>query len=344
MPEQLPLFSTTGARPVETNTNAQRRGIGLRPSTTLNAAIMAWEEHLRRDGALDNTVKSFGGDLRLFGRFLGLDRPINAIATQDLQTWLDDQRSSGRSPKTYMRRVTSLKSFFRWLETGRVLPHDPSESIIQQSVLSPLPVVLNDDEVEQALSAAHRLWRLAEKPDMRPYVLFTLLLQTGIKKSECLSLELTHIDLDDAAGPALWVRYKEARHRLKERKLPLTPEWADIYRAYLAFEQPEKHVFPYSPRRLEYLLEDITIAAGLSKHISFEMCRWTFAFRHAQEGTDDDLTRRYLGLSRIQWREIGMKLKRLTDAYGEAEPDTDDELEPALSAQNPTPLDLEIAD
>jgi len=39
-----------------------------------------------------------------------------------------------------------------------------------------------------------------------------------------------------------------------------------------------------------------------------------------------------------------MKLKRLTDAYGEAEPDTDDELEPALSAQNPTPLDLEIAD
>jgi len=344
VPEQLPLFTNTGLRPSESAPTLQRRGSGLRPSTTLNAAIMAWEEHLRRDGALDNTIKSFGGDLRLFGRFLGLDRPINAIATHDLQTWLDDQRTSGRSPKTYMRRVTSLKAFFRWLEIGRVLPHDPSETIIQQSVLSPLPSVLTDDEVEQAITAAHRLWRTAEKPDMRPYVLFTLLLQTGIKKSECLSLELTHVDLDDAAGPALWVRYKEARHRLKERKLPLTPEWADVYRAYLAFEQPEKSIFPYSPRRLEYLLEDITIAAGISKHISFEMCRWTFAFRHAQEGTDDDLTRRYLGLSRIQWREIGMKLKRLTDAYGGSEPDDADESEAALPAQDPTLLDLEIAD
>lgn len=316
---------------------ATRRGLGLRPSTTLIAAILAWEEHLRRDGALENTVKSFGGDLRLFGRFLGLDRPINAIATHDLQTWLDDQRISGRSPKTYMRRVTSLKAFFRWLETGRVLPHDPSETIIQQSVLSPLPVVLTDEEVEQALAAAHRLWRLADKPDMRPYVLFSLLLQTGIKKSECLSLELTHIDLEDAAGPALWVRYKEARHRLKERKLPLTPEWADVYRAYLAFEQPEKNVFPYSPRRLEYLLEDITIAAGLSKHISFEMCRWTFALRHAQIGTDDDLIRRYLGLSRIQWREIGMKLKRLVDSLSEPdEADADD-----LADDSPVSSDLE---
>lgn len=321
---------------------ATRRGLGLRPSTTLIAAILAWEEHLRRDGALENTVKSFGGDLRLFGRFLGLDRPINAIATHDLQTWLDDQRISGRSPKTYMRRVTSLKAFFRWLETGRVLPHDPSETIIQQSVLSPLPVVLTDEEVEQAHSAAHRLWRLADKPDMRPYVLFSLLLQTGIKKSECLSLELTHIDLEDAAGPALWVRYKEARHRLKERKLPLTPEWADVYRAYLAFEQPERNVFPYSPRRLEYLLEDITIAAGLSKHISFEMCRWTFALRHAQIGTDDDLIRRYLGLSRIQWREIGMKLKRLVDSLTESD-DADtsaDDLD--LSGDVETPLDFNL--
>lgn len=342
MPEQLPLFTNTGP---QTAPAPQRRGLGLRPSTTLNAAILAWEEHLRRDGALDNTVKSFGGDLRLFGRFLGLDRPINAIATHDLQTWLDDQRTSGRSPKTYMRRVTSLKAFFRWLEIGRVLPHDPSETIIQQSVLSPLPVVLSEEEVEQAIAAAHRLWRTADKPDMRPYVLFTLLLQTGIKKSECLSLELTHIDLDDSAGPALWVRYKEARHRLKERKLPLTPEWADVYRAYLAFEQPDKHIFPYSPRRLEYLLEDITIASGISKHISFEMCRWTFALRHAQNGTDDDLVRRYLGLSRIQWREIGMKLKRLVDSLSGADYDDEDGDTAALpDTATPLNFDLEIAD
>jgi integrase/recombinase XerD len=311
VPEQLPLFTHPEARPEAQRPGPGRRGVGIRPSTPLHAAILAWEEFLRNEGALDNTVKSFAGDLRLLSRFLGDERAINTIATRDLQTWLDDQRSSGRSPKTYMRRVTSLKSFFRWLELSHVLPHDPAETIVQQSVLSPLPVFLEEAEVDQALGAARMLWQRADKPDLRPYVLLALLIQTGIKKSECLALELNHIDLDDPAGPALWVRYKEARHRLKERKLPLSSEWADLYRNYLAFEAPQQRVFPYSPRRLEYLLEDVTIAGGLTKHISFEMCRWTFAVRQARNGTDFDLVRRYMGLSRIQWREIGMKLKRL---------------------------------
>jgi integrase/recombinase XerD len=309
MADQLPLFSTP---PAEAAVRSVHPTSGLKASVSLKTGIVAWCEHLRKQGASENTVKSFGGDLNLFAAFTGAGKSLNTITTRDLERWLEAQRASGRSPKTYSRRVTSLKAFFRWLESAGVLTSDPAAPIIQHTVLSPLPVILTDAEVEQAREAARQLWQDAEKPDIRPYLLFTLLIQTGIKKSECLGLELNHVDASDPAAPVLYIRYNEARNRYKERKLRLEPDWLTVYRAYLAEYQPQQKVFPYSPRRLEYLLEDVTLAAALDKHISFEMCRWTCAVRDARAGMDFDKIRQKLGLSKIQWREISMKLKKLT--------------------------------
>ncbi|MBP7691689.1 MAG: site-specific integrase [Anaerolineales bacterium] len=311
--EQLPLFSQLpeDVRPAPA---ARAAGPALTATASLKAAIVAWKEHLIKENASLNTVKSFGGDLNLLAAFLGAGRSLNQIATRDLEKWLLAQKASGRSPKTYSRRVTSLKAFFRWLEQTSVLTHDPAAALIQQTVLSPLPQVLTDDEVEQALAAGRRLWHNADKPDIRPYLLFTLLLQTGIKKSECLALEINHIDLADPAAPLLWVRYQETRNRYKERKLKLEPGWVAVYQSYLAHYQPEQKLFPYKARRLEYLLEDISVAAGLDKHLSFEMCRWTGAVRDARAGLEFDRIRQKLGLSKIQWREISAKLKKLLEA------------------------------
>src|SRR5262249_47269229 len=214
------------------------------------------------------------------------------------------------SPKTYARRVTSLKSFFRWLQQTGVLASDPAAPLIQQSVLSPLPEILTEADIEAALTAAQAM-RQASKPDVRPYVLFTLLLSTGLKKGECLALVPNHVDLSNPAEPQLWVRYPDPRHRYKERKLRLDHSWIPAYRAYLAEYEPRDRLFPWSPRRLEYLLEDLSKAAGLQKRISFDMCRWTCAVRDMRAGLDDTQVRQKLGLSKIQWREIKMKLDRL---------------------------------
>jgi len=75
-------------------------------------------------------------------------------------------------------------------------------------------------------------------------------------------------------------------------------------------------LFPWSQRRLEYLLEDLSLQAGLDKHLSFEMCRWTCALSDWQSGINPEKIRQKLGISKIQWREISMKLRRLT---GQAE-------------------------
>ncbi len=305
--KDLPLFTQSTAQ--ETGPEAPT----LRATSSLNAAIAAWGEALQAVGRSIHTVKAFTSDLRLLGRFIGAGQAVGDIGTHDLKNFLDwmlNHRGVPCSPKTYARRVTSLKAFFRWLKEQGVLDEDPALPIPQQTVLSPLPTTLTAEEVQAVLQAAEAA-RRGSKPDARPYALVKLLLDTAIKKGECLNLHLNHVDLHAPAGPILFVRYSDVRKRYKERKLPLSADWVPAYREYLAQYQPTDRLFPWSPRRLEYLLEDIGEAAGLDKHLSFDMCRWTAALLDYKAGMDRDKIRQKLGISKIQWREVGNKLDRL---------------------------------
>ncbi|HLF89499.1 MAG TPA: hypothetical protein VI451_11170, partial [Anaerolineales bacterium] len=90
-------------------------------------------------------------------------------------------------------------------------------------------------------------------------------------------------------------------------------DWQTVYQEYTAQYQPNDRLFPWSMRRLEYLLEDITNEAGLEKHISFAMCRWTCALQDLRAGLEPDKIRQKLGISKIQWREIYNKLGQLDE-------------------------------
>ena len=281
--------------------------------TLLPAAIQGWEMFMLDQGRSTNTVKAFLSDVRLLTQFLPPDQSIGSITTEDLNrffTWMEKDRGIPCSPKTLSRRITSVKSFFRWLHQHGSLVLDPAEKVLQRSAISPLPQVLTDDEYEAVLLAADRL-RRASKPDARSYTLVYLLLTTGIKKSECLGIHINHIDLEAKNGPHVFIRYASPANRYKERKIQLAEDWLEAYKEYLAQYQPVDQVFAWSPRRLEYLLEDIGNEAGLTKHLSFDMCRWTCALRDYQSGMEADNIRQKLGVSKIQWRELFIKIRQL---------------------------------
>ena len=299
----------------ETPTKTQQPSAHLTVETTLSPAIKAWKIYMDDQGLSPHTIKAFSADVRLLAKYLPPDRPIGSISTQDLNNfleWVENGRGKGIpcSPKTLARRITSIKSFFRWLHKGGVLLSDPAEKVVQKTVKSPLPEVLNPDEIEAALAVAHK-YRQPENLDTRYYLLFTLLLHTGIKKSECLNLGINHIDLESGAGPLIFVRYASPSHRYKERKISVPEMWVEAFHEYTAQYEPTEELLPWSPRRLEYLLEDIGDEAGLEKHISFAMCRWTSALHDMRAGVEGNKIRQKLGISKIQWREVKSKLKKL---------------------------------
>lgn len=278
--------------------------------------INAWQYFLEDQGLSPHTVKAFTADVRLLASYLPPDRPLGDISTFDLNNfldWLQTGRGVACSPKSLSRRITSIKAFFRWLHQNGVILIDPAEKVIQKTVFSPLPVILTSEEVQAVLDVADQ-HRRASKPDARPYTLLALLLSTGIKKGECLALSPNHIELEAQGGPILFVRYTNPQYRYKERKIGLPEDWIEAFHEYQSQYDTSDRIFPWSARRLEYLLEDLSAEAGLEKHLSFDMCRWTCALQDRLTGMNQEKIRQKMGVSKIQWRELGMKLAQLSGA------------------------------
>ncbi len=280
--------------------------------TPLHAALDGFRLHMSRRDLAENTKKSFLYDLDLLSRYVGKSQPVGDISTKSLNDfvdWLRHGRGVPCNDKSLARRITSLKVFFGWLADTHVIPADPAAPIIQKAVSTPLPDILSEADVKQLLATTNML-RHADKPDARPHLLVSLLLSTGIKKSECMGIELHHLDFSEPETPVVWIRYSDPRHRLKERKLKLAPDWPRVLEEYKAQYQPGGKLFPWTPRNLEYVLRDVGIAAGLSGRVSFETLRWTCAVRDYATMSPEQV-RAKMGLSKITWTETGEKLARL---------------------------------
>jgi len=291
--EQLPLFSLTRESP-------------------LSAAISGFHEHMIRKGFTENTIKAFLNDLRILTRYLGDDRALSQIGTSELKdfmTYLRHYRGVPCNPKSYARRMTTLKVFFGWLAEEGIIPSDPAAPLIHQRASTPLPQILYAGQVEKLLQATEGLMH-AEKPDARPHLLVTFLLQTGIKKGECIALQLNDIDTSEPKAPVLYIRYSNPKMKHKERKLRLSVDFVPILRQYLAEYQPQERLFECTARNLEYVLDNVSHLAGV-ENISFEILRWTCAVRDYKAGMPSDKLRQKLGLSRITWQEASEKLKKL---------------------------------
>ena len=284
-------------------------------SSLLTPTIKVWRIYLEDQGVSPHTVKAFISDLNLLATYMPPDRTLGEISTSDLNNfldWMQNGRGVPCSPKTLARRITSIKAFFRWLHQYGRCSIDPAEKVPQRSVISPLPAVLTPEEVELVLEAADQ-HRRAAKPDARPYALLALLLNTGIKKGECLALnpepyragrpQTAHSC--SCAMPARRTATRNARSPCRRAG------WRPTRNTQAQYDLSER-LFPWSQRRLEYLLEDLSEEAGLDKHLSFDMCRWTCALNDWRAGMEHDKIRQKLGISKIQWREISMKLERLS--------------------------------
>ncbi len=309
---QPPLFPQKGVKAQYGPPVSQIKALDSNSSLTL--AISAYHDHMLRQGFSEHTIKAFAGDLRLLQKYFGPSKVISKMGTKDLNdflTWLLHYRGVPCSPKSYARRITTLKSFFGWLAGIKVVPYDPAAAIVHARAKAPLPDYVKDEDVEKLLNAADEKLN-GSKPDPRPYLLVHLLLQTGMKKSECVGIALRDIDRS-AEEPTVLLRYSNPRMQHKERKLAFAKELLPVLDQYLEKYQPQENLFECTPRNLEYVLANISELAGLSNQVSFEMLRWTSALRDFRDGMDQDHLRKKMGLSKITWRETSEKLAKISE-------------------------------
>jgi site-specific recombinase XerD len=298
---QLPLFPSQPATPQD-----------ITKRTPIGATFDYFRDFLTKEGKSEHTIKAFMGDMGLLIEHTSIETPIGDYTTSmlnDYLHWMEFKRGVPCSRKTYARRVTTLKVFFKWLKSLNAIPDDPAKPVLQRSGPAPLSQVLDADDIKSAIHAS-RLMKKGDNDDTRPELLFRLLLETGIKKSESARLKLEDIDRSNPQAPMIFIKHT-TRNVYKERRIPISADLLKALDAYVQQYQPSDAVFTCTTRNLEYILTDIGEEADIPFKLSFEVMRWTSALHDYLSGHEEETIREKLGLSRTSWYETSQKIKRL---------------------------------
>ena len=284
----------------------------LTPDGSLALALEWFREEMERRGYAPNTRANYAKAVARLVRFLGRSRRLKEITPEDLRrfhAWLQRQP---RADKTKELTITGIRAFFAALVEADVLPVNPAADLYPAKASSPLPTILFDAEVDALRRKAAMMATRADAPDPLPALLLALLLDLGLRLGEVERLEVADLDLSNPLRPVVHVRYRERRHRAKQRSLVAPPDLTTLLEKYLeGHPTGEGRLFPCSRRHLQNVIERLGEAAGLPKRVTPSMLRWTCALSQFRAGVPEETLRARLGLSKLGWEDVREKLEAL---------------------------------
>jgi integrase/recombinase XerD len=281
--QQPPLFELN-------REGALTPAVGVMPDLTSTASleVARWwfRRSLETNGHPFNTVESYCYDLSLLQHHIG-PKPVDRITPADIGSFLDQSHTRA----TRKRRLTSIGSFFDYLvKSAAVLRFDPSDGFVPEHIPLKTPNPLFNNEAEALLEAAAR-------ENTRTHVMIVLMLQMGISRGEMLTLRRDHIDLSEPARPVVHILYENPRWRGKERRLAAPAGFDVAYLAFLNDYQPLGPLFEMLPQSINKMVERVARAAGITKRVTPQLLRDTYAVNQARAGADEDKLLALLGLA-----------------------------------------------
>ncbi len=289
------------------------------PGIAFAEAVPLFLASLTERGLAENTVKAFSHDLNILSDYFQRQTPVQNLLLEDLHFflhWLEHDRGIRCSKKTLSRRIASAKGFFRWMHQEGHISENPAAALKQVQPESYVPAILDRKEVRSLYRAASDMfWRL-EKADERPLLLLSLLLQTGMKKQECLNLRTGNFRVEGDQRFSVTIRAPGGNANYKTRVLALNPSTIPHFQQYCQSnglgDDPEDRLFACTARNLEYILEHLGRAAGIhSCKVGFEVLRWTCAVNAFRQSMPEEALRQQLGLSKVAWRDTRAKIQAL---------------------------------
>lgn len=271
---------------------------------TVMGTLLSYNTYLKSGGYSKYTPDDFTGDIKKLSLFLR-DKSIKDIIPQDIQGFIANLKSpkgENLSEKTVSRKVSALNNYFNWLLAEETITQNPMEDIYNKRITSPLPDILFEIDCKQLLTTASN--------DSRTYLLFLLLLETGIKKEELMNLTMQHFDFSDKYNPEVWVKHT-GKKKKKDRKLKLPKEIGDVFNDYVTVYNITETLFPLTDRMVRYLITDVAEKAGIKKKVSAQILRDTFAVLQLRRGENIEKVLTKLGLSVTTWEDAKEKYLKL---------------------------------
>lgn len=294
----------------------------------LSSMVDAFVEQLRFvRKASEHTIRAYARDLSDFVAFLEAEgvndwQQVTAVTLRQYLNWLFAQ---GYERRSIARKLSSVRSFFRFLARMGFIPVNPALDLRQPRLPQKLPVVLEVSEVERLLSAPDT----STPRGLRDRAILELLYATGLRVSEVAGLRIGDIDL---AEKLVRVKGKGG----KERIALLHDEALNWLVRYLTESRPiflqrgkriAEAVFisqkgtPLTVRQIHRIVDGYARKV-LGRRISPHALRHSFATHLLEGGADLRVIQELLGHSSLAATQIYTRLSRthLKRVYEKAHP------------------------
>ncbi|HJZ39841.1 MAG TPA: tyrosine recombinase XerC [Bacteroidales bacterium] len=273
-----------------------------------------------------HTVLSYRKDLEQFFSFCGTGSDVHESILDHhmIRSWIVNLMESGNTARTVNRKISSLKTYFRYLLKEGVLTVNPVKKVLMPKSVKKLPVFVNENQM-------NILFEEIEFGDnfigLRNRLILETFYCTGIRLTELVNLKVS--DVDTGLNTI-----KVLGKRNKERIVPLGAEFSDTLRDYISERAiaypPEKDgslfmtasgkkIYPRLVYRIvRYFLSQVTTADKKSPHV----LRHTFATHMLNKGADLNAIKELLGHANLSATEVYTHntFEKLKSIYKQAHP------------------------
>ena len=173
------------------------------------------------------TVKHYRDDLKEFERFFqGLDQQLSweSVDSDIVRRWMEYMMDKGNAASSVNRRLSALRSFYRYALRRNLVVKDPVHGIQGPKRKRPLPQFLKESEMDRLLD--ERMWTDSYKDVLARTIIVTFY-ETGVRISELIGLNDKDVDYINC-------EIKVTGKRDKQRIIPFGDE---LFKTLTAYQQ-----------------------------------------------------------------------------------------------------------
>ena len=287
----------------------------------LDARVETYLGHLSVERRLSpNTIENYRRDLNALTAWMGGAgvSSFKDLIGEHLRSFVAAEHRRGLSPKSLQRRLSALRSFFRYLLRNGELPGNPAQGLRAPKAPRKLPQVLDADEMT----------RLVEVPTdgplgLRDRAMLELFYSSGLRLSELCALRWRELDLAESLVSVTGKGNKGRIVPVGSHAVTALSEWKSA-----SAGKPDAPVFPgrggatISPRAVQLRLRQLAQQQGIWKRVHPHLLRHSFASHVLESSGDLRGVQELLGHADIATTQIYTHLdfQHLAKVYDAAHP------------------------
>lgn len=260
----------------------------------------------------EHTIKNYKNDLIKFYSFVGK----NTVDTNLIRKYLKRLYYEKYSTRTISRKVSTLKSYFKYLESENIISDNPVALISNPKVAKTLPNYLNYEDLDKLLNAPD----INNKYGLRDALILEMLYSSGCRVSELTNIKITDINFNERKILILGKGSKERFVYYGTKCENLLNKYLDKNKNEYLFTN--KHGNKLNERIVRKIVDENAKKAALSVHVTPHTLRHTYATHLLNDGADLKSVGDLLGHENLSTTQIYTHIsnERLREVYLKAHP------------------------